>query len=150
MEAVHEVEKFVEKICDEYSIYNNYYSNILVSLTEAFENAVKHGNQGVPGMKVKVSFENHSEGLMFKVSDQGDGYDPMTVPDPTMATEADADAGRGLFLMRALSDDIQFENNASTVCLLFKVSSINRELSEHRIKALHAYLHAGVEQHLQN
>lgn len=146
MDEFHKVEGFVENICEEYSIYNNYFSNILVSISEAFNNAVVHGNKSQADKNVDIQFENPPSGLMFKVQDEGEGFDPSAVVDPFSEAAINTDAGTGLYLMRTLSDELSFENNANTVCLLFKVGSINKELSERRTEKLKAYLHSGVRQ----
>jgi serine/threonine-protein kinase RsbW len=146
MENVHQVEKFVEDICDEYNINNTYFANILVALTEAFENAIKHGNLNDPSKNVTIVFASRPEGLSFTVSDEGNGFDINQVPDPTdLNIDISKIKGRGIFLLRCLADEITFPDNGKKVEILFKISSINNELAVDRIRLLKEYSDATKE-----
>ena len=81
-ENIHQVEKFVEDICDEYNINNTYFGNILVALTEAVENAIVHGNKNNPAKNVEIIFVSKPEGLSFTIKDEGKGFDINQIPDP--------------------------------------------------------------------
>jgi serine/threonine-protein kinase RsbW len=139
-ENIHKVEKFVDDICDEFNINNTYFGNILVALTEAVENAMKHGNANDPSKKVQILFTSKPEGLSFIIKDEGKGFDLSTIPDPTdLNVDADQMKGRGIFLIRNLADEVQFTENGSSVELLFKISSINHELAVDRMNLLKKY-----------
>lgn len=139
-ENIHKVEKFVEDICDEYNINNTYFGNILIVLTEAFGNAVTHGNGNDPDKQIQVIFEQKPEGLSFTVKDEGTGFDITKIPDPTdLNTDPEEAKGRGIFLIKSLADEIKYSDNGSTVEILFKISSINSEMALDRIKKLKEY-----------
>ncbi len=139
-ENINQVEKFVEDICDEYNINNTYFGNILVALTEAFENAMVHGNGKDPVKKVHIIFTHKPEGLSFIVKDEGKGFDINQISDPTdINSDTDESKGRGIFLIKSLADEVKFLGNGSTVEILFKISSINSEMAIDRINQLKKY-----------
>lgn len=143
LSEINKIEAFVELICDHNNIYNNYYSNILMSVTEAFTNAVIHGNKNDKNKFVEINFRNTVSGLSFSVKDSGNGFDYENISNPIEAeTEEESLNGRGLFLMRTLSDQIRFLNNGSEIEMLFKISSINQELSEKRINAYKSFINS--------
>ncbi|MDT8308842.1 MAG: ATP-binding protein [Bacteroidales bacterium] len=135
---IHIVEKFIEEICDTYNIFNNFFGNILIAVSEAVENAIIHGNNNDPETTVTVSFQNKPAGLYFTVSDEGKGFDTNNLPDPTDTNNSGSE-GRGLFLIKSLADEVSFDNNGSTVHLLFKIASINHELMIKRKKEISNY-----------
>ena len=99
------IERFVEEICDYYNVNDTYFGNILIALTEAFSNSLIHGNLNDPSKKINVVFESKPKGLSFTIKDEGQGFDPESVPDPLdLEISADTTEGRGLFLIRALSE----------------------------------------------
>lgn len=117
------MEKFVDEICQFYNIGDEHYGNILVALTEAVTNAIYHGNRLNPEKAVKFHYETKANNLCFTVQDEGDGYNPDTLPDPTAPENINVENGRGVFLMRKLSDDIKFYDNGCRVELYFRISN---------------------------
>lgn len=118
---VNAVQPFVEKAAKNFDINQDTFGNILVSLTEAVNNAIRHGNCCEECKQVKVDFRKENHDLTVRVSDEGTGFDYNNVPDPLSPENLEKNGGRGVFLMRALSDDINFENNGSTVEMRFKL-----------------------------
>lgn len=133
------IEQFVEEICDEYSINNNYFSNIMLVITEAVRNSIIHGNKLDPHKKVRLSFRSKPFGLLFIVEDEGTGFDYGNLPDPTEVEEKDV-KGTGLYLIRSLSDEVTFKDNGRIIEITFKIASINYEISIKRVNELNLYL----------
>lgn len=134
------VERFVEEICDYYNINDTYFGNILISLTEAFNNALLHGNQSDPDRKINIVFESKPKGLSFTVSDEGGGYDPDEVPDPLdLEIDASTETGRGLFLIRSLSDKTEIAKGGSSIEMFFRISGIGHEAMKKRITHFNEY-----------
>jgi serine/threonine-protein kinase RsbW len=139
-ESIHQVEKFVEDICDEFNINNTYFGNILVTLTEAVENAIRHGNANNPAKKIQITFESKPEGLSFIVKDEGNGFDINQIPDPTdLNTDPEESRGRGIFLIKSLADEVKFLEKGNMVEIIFKISSINNEMAVERIRQLRKF-----------
>ncbi|MCB0528471.1 MAG: ATP-binding protein [Saprospiraceae bacterium] len=118
---VSKVETFVLDVAARYNLSPNVHGNILVSLTEAVTNAILHGNQADGNKSVSISLRRQKDALSIRVSDEGPGFDPACVPDPTTSECIEQCGGRGLFLMRHLSDECRFTRNGSTVEMRFKI-----------------------------
>src|SRR5262245_35325500 len=73
---------------------------IKLAVEEALVNAVKHGNQMDPGKFVRVSYLVQSGAFEISIRDEGPGFDPSDVPDPTAPENLERPCGRGLLLMR--------------------------------------------------
>lgn len=115
------VESFVEGLVDKYALSPDVYGNILISLTEAVTNAIIHGNDKDSSKRVSVKLRKLKDRLAFRISDEGVGFDFESIPDPTAPENLLKIGGRGVFLMRQLSDDIAFHNNGSTVEICFNL-----------------------------
>lgn len=132
------IEKFTEEICDILNIYSHYYGNILLSLTAAVENAITHGNKNNPEKEVTIRFEAKQEGLSFMIIDEGEGFDHKGIPDP-ITSQLDENKGRGLFLIKSLSDNVKFHENGKCIEIIFNISEANREITQKRINQLRQY-----------
>jgi serine/threonine-protein kinase RsbW len=115
------VERMIEDVCDLFNISEDYYGNILVSLTEAVNNAIYHGNKANPNKSIDISFKTHPDRVSFSVKDEGPGFNYSSLPDPTNPENIEKPNGRGVFLMRNLADNVTFEENGSKVILDFRV-----------------------------
>ena len=117
--CISEVEKYVRLLFDQFGLDPELYPNILISITEAVNNAVQHGNRNDISKVVCVKSEKVKRILHCEISDEGGGFDPNALPDPTAPENVEKPGGRGVFLMRQLSDSIRFKDNGSTVELEF-------------------------------
>jgi len=81
-----------------------------MAVREAVTNAMVHGNHEDESKSVEVIFNCHADELEVEVRDQGEGFDPATVPDPTNAENLLKTSGRGIFLMRTFMDQIEWVN----------------------------------------
>lgn len=136
---IHEVERFVEEICDESNINNSYFGNILVAVTEAFENAMIHGNESNPQRQVIISFENVPKGLSFEVKNEGKGFDIALIPDAADVEGNPEKKGTGLFLIKSLADEVIYSDNGRCIQMLFYISSINQQIADERRNKLKAF-----------
>lgn len=116
------LESFVTRIVEKYRISPDLHCNILVSLTEAVNNAIIHGNCGDESKNVYINLRKQRNTLAIQVTDEGGGFDPRTIPDPTAPENITKCGGRGVFLMQQLSHALRFENNGSTVEMQFKIA----------------------------
>ena len=95
--------------------------NFRVGLTEALSNAMLYGNGSDPKKRVRVEVDIRVEEVEVRVTDQGVGFDPTTVPDPTLPDNITKSGGRGIFLMRALMDEVQFNDQGNSVTLVLRL-----------------------------
>lgn len=139
-ENIHLVEKFVEEICDIYNINNTYFGNILLTLTEAVENAIIHGNKLNINKNVSLFFESGPKGLVFDICDEGAGFDYSNIPDPTdLSVKFDENNGNGIFLIKSLADEVYFHDNGRRLQIIFHISSINKQIASDRVKKLNQF-----------
>ena len=123
VDSLSKIEGFIERICEQSKVSEDYYGNILIALTEAVNNAITHGNQLDPNKKVNLNIETTNEELEFTIKDEGKGFDYNSVPDPTLPENLEKLSGRGVFLMKNLADEVSFEENGATIRLKFTVSN---------------------------
>jgi serine/threonine-protein kinase RsbW len=115
------VETFVENLVEQYHISPDIYGNILISLTEAVNNAIIHGNSNDESKLVTVKLAKKTNILAFRITDEGSGFDYDSLPDPTAPENLLKIGGRGVFLMKQLSDELNFIDNGKTVEISFQI-----------------------------
>lgn len=114
------VENAIDEITGSIGINQDNYGKILVATLEAVNNAIKHGNNGNPQKLVDVEIEYEGDEIRVTVTDEGNGFDPTKIPDPTMPENIEELSGRGVFLMTKLSDSIKFNTKGNSVTMSFK------------------------------
>jgi serine/threonine-protein kinase RsbW len=135
MDSLRTIEEFSERISDEYFLNDSYFGNILTSLTEAVKNAIIHGNKLDELKWVFVLLEEKTEGLLFTVIDQGDGYDYQHV----LEGKLEENAGRGIVMIRSLADEVNILEKGRVITLLFRISGIDQNVAQSRISMLSEY-----------
>ena len=80
---------------------------VRMALEEALSNAFKHGNKSNHAKVVRLEYEINSNSVTIDIEDQGEGFDPDCVPDPTDLENVEIPCGRGLKLMKAFMTDVQ-------------------------------------------
>ncbi len=122
-DSLHLVEALIDEISADMHLDEDYYGNILIAVTEAVNNAINHGNKQDPNKTVSFVFtENDDHSISFKIADQGTGFDFENIPDPTSPENIEKVNGRGVFLMKQLSDGVTFDDNGRVVELSFKLA----------------------------
>jgi serine/threonine-protein kinase RsbW len=86
-----------------------------VLLAEALTNSILFGAEGNPARSVRVGAELTERGIRLEVTDDGTGFDPAEVPDPTAPGALGRPIGRGLFLIRNLADRVEFNEQGNTI-----------------------------------
>ena len=120
LRSVDAVDSLITQVREEYFIAEDVCNDIWVVLNEAVSNAIKHGNRFDAQKKVRLSVEIKEERyLWFTVKDEGAGFDPDKVPDPTTPDRIHEPNGRGIYLMKKLSKSVNFLNNGTTVEMCF-------------------------------
>jgi serine/threonine-protein kinase RsbW len=90
--------------------------DVEIALREALTNAVLHGNHQDAKKQIQISCRIQFGGeVSIIVKDEGKGFDPSKVPDPTVIPNLDSEHGRGIYLMRALMDEVHFEQGGAEV-----------------------------------
>ncbi len=119
-QSIRDLENFLNPVLFDCSSCKKIYSRILISLTEAVNNAIHHGNQCNKEKMVEISFQyKQNEYIRFIISDEGQGFDPDCIPDPTQHANCHKEGGRGVFLMKNLADKISYYDCGRKVEMLF-------------------------------
>ena len=117
--SISEVEALIDKVCADHHVNEDLYGNILIAVTEATNNAIIHGNSKETSKKVVLNVNKSSDEIIFSVEDEGEGFNFENLPDPTAPENIEKPDGRGIFLMKNLSDKIEFFENGSKVNITF-------------------------------
>lgn len=91
---------------------------IKLALEEAMTNAVKHGNGNDPSKRVTVRFAVDKDQAVIIIRDEGNGFDPGGIPDPTCPGRLTLPTGRGIMLMRAYMDEVRYRDDGREVYLV--------------------------------
>ena len=134
LSSVDPVEAKAEQLAREAGFDEDSASQIAMVVREAVINAILHGNKTDPAKQVRVSFELNDEALKIRIADEGPGLDPDTVPDPLAPENILRSSGRGIFLMRAIMDEVHFHQlNPGTEIEMIK-HRVKKELQhEHEV-----------------
>lgn len=120
-ENIRIVESFIDNAKDKYQLNDDVYGNIMISVTEAVNNAIIHGNKNNAEKNIFLKLELEENQVRFKIQDEGEGFDYNKLPDPTLPENIDKVGGRGVFLMKNLSDEVSFLDDGKSVELIFYI-----------------------------
>ena len=121
IENLREIERIVDEISSRFQLGAEVYGNILIASLEAVNNAITHGNKLNPDKKVEVVFEIDDKKLSIITRDFGNGFDFENVPDPTAPENIENVNGRGIFLMKQLSDGLDFHEEGRVSEMVFNI-----------------------------
>ncbi|MCC2545728.1 ATP-binding protein [Hymenobacter sp. BT175] len=119
VENIRVVESFIDNSKDTFQIEDDIYGNIMVAVTEAVNNAVRHGNKFDKDKNVYLSLYVEKDRIRFEVEDEGQGFDYTDLLDPTAPENLENPGGRGIFLIRHLADEVEFTKEGRNVQLTF-------------------------------
>ncbi len=119
LESLERLEGFIAEVLKRNCLDDDMRGNVMISTLEAVTNAIRHGNRLDAGKTVRVEIIQAPTRLEVIVKDQGAGFAPDAVQDPTEPDYLEVEGGRGVFLMRALTDRIDFEDDGRAVRMGF-------------------------------
>jgi len=114
------LEPFVRDLVLRHGLSSSQSHDILLCLTEAVINGIKHGNAYNPRKKVSIRCQCISDKLKVTVTDEGQGFDFSKIPDPTEGQNVMEPGGRGVHIMRNLADNFEHREEGRTVQMDFK------------------------------
>jgi anti-sigma regulatory factor (Ser/Thr protein kinase) len=110
----------IGEISSKTEIQPDLYGKILLSLSEAINNAIVHGNQFDPEKSVYINYVCTNKQIEFSIKDEGEGFDYQLVGDPTEAQNIEKLSGRGVFIIINLADTVEFSfENGQIVKMTF-------------------------------
>ena len=102
--------------------------NLRVGLTEALANAMLYGNSRDPRKRVRVDAQVTEGMLTIRVTDEGRGFNPAAISDPTLPRNRKRAGGRGIFLIKKLMDRVEFNECGNSITMvLFNQPNVQRE-----------------------
>lgn len=93
---------------------------IRLALEEALSNAFKHGNKNNPELPVHIDCRIGESRIEIEVEDQGEGFEPESIPDPTQQENLEIPSGRGIVLMRSFMAEVTFEPPGNRVRMVYR------------------------------
>ncbi len=122
-ENIRMIESFIDNAKEKFQLNDDIYGNIMIAVTEAVNNAIRHGNKNESTKNVTLSLTLQDGLIKFKVEDEGIGFDYSNLPDPTSPENIEKPGGRGIFLMKHLSDEVDFKESGRVVELSFYINN---------------------------
>ena len=122
-ENIRMIESFIDNAKERFELDDDIYGNIMIAVTEAVNNAIKHGNAGDRKKNVHLSLSLNDSLIKFTVKDEAQGFDYLNLPDPTAPENLEKVGGRGIFLMKHLSDQVEFKDRGRIVELSFYMNA---------------------------
>ena len=120
IEKLRVVETLVDTLSRKLGISDEVYGKILISTVEAVNNAILHGNKGNAERMVTVDFTADGNWFEVSVTDEGEGFNYDSLPDPTDPANIENLHGRGVFIMKSLADAIEYNDSGNQVKMRFK------------------------------
>ena len=117
------IESFIDNAKEKFQLDDDIYGNIMIAVTEAVNNAIKHGNSGNKSKNDYLSLFLEDSLIKFIIKDEGTGFNFERLPDPTAPENLEKPGGRGIFLMKHLSDEVEFKDNGTVVELSFYMNA---------------------------
>ena len=122
-ENIRMIESFIDNAKEKFHLNDDIYGNIMIAVTEAVNNAIKHGNANLSSKNVSLLLSLTENTIKFRIEDEGIGFDFNSLPDPTAPENIEKPGGRGIFLMKNLADEVQFTDNGKVVELSFYMNA---------------------------
>ena len=123
IENIRVVESFIDNSKEKFNIEDDIYGNIMVAVTESVNNAIRHGNKFDKDKNVLLSLFVEPDRIKFEIEDEGNGFNYEALSDPTAPENLENPGGRGIFLMKNLSDEVAFQNEGRKVQLTFFINN---------------------------
>jgi serine/threonine-protein kinase RsbW len=123
MENIRMIESFIDNAKERFHLDDDIYGNIMIAVTEAVNNAIKHGNGSDKRKNVFLGLSLNESTIKFTVKDEGTGFKYDELPDPTAPENLEKPGGRGIFLMKHLSDEVSFKEDGRVVELSFYMNA---------------------------
>jgi serine/threonine-protein kinase RsbW len=123
-EEMNRLEPFVDKLKQWAGFSDEDSNRILLTLSEAVNNAITHGNAENPEKQVVIQtiLDRNKQILQISIEDEGEGFNPDEIPDPLKDKNLLNEGGRGIYLIKQYADDIQFSKNGTKVTITFHLN----------------------------
>lgn len=121
-EEIEKVEGLLNDLQSELGFNDEFYARLMLAVSEAATNGIVHGNQLDESKSVEICAFSDGDLLVFETRDEGDGFDPETLPDPLAEENLLKTSGRGVFLMEEYADEVEYSDGGTKLSLKFKLN----------------------------
>lgn len=112
---LNEVEKFLYRIFEREKLSQKYFNKVFLCISEAVTNSIEHGNKNDCQKMVSIIVECTKNCLYAEVYDQGEGFNYQSVENPTLDKNIRKEGGRGIYIMKSISNEIEFRDKGKCV-----------------------------------
>jgi serine/threonine-protein kinase RsbW len=116
------VERLIDDISAKYELHSDIYGKLLLAVVEGVNNAIVHGNKLEKDKDVVLQYEISDKDIQFIIGDNGTGFNYHNLPDPTQPENLEKSHGRGIFLMKHLADEVEFNEKGNEVKIFFNLT----------------------------
>lgn len=109
------VEEFIKEVFSFYDFPETCFNKVLLCISEATINAIAHGNKGDHRKQVELSVDCKTHLISIKITDEGDGFDFSSLPDPTSGENLLKESGRGIHIIKSLSKTFSFNDKGNSM-----------------------------------
>jgi serine/threonine-protein kinase RsbW len=109
------VERFIHDVIEEYNLNKKYFNKIYLCVSEAVINSIKHGNKNNKQKKVSIGIDCKNHVLELRIEDEGDGFEIKNIQDPTRYENIKNESGRGIFIIKNMSDKLEFNKKGNRI-----------------------------------
>ena len=116
------VERLIDDISSKYQLHSDIYGKLLLAVVEGVNNAIVHGNKLEKDKEVVLQYDVSDQEIQFIISDNGPSFNHENLPDPTKPENIEKTHGRGIFLMKHLADNVEFNEKGNEVKISFSLT----------------------------
>lgn len=109
------VETFLRHVFEEHKLSNDFFNKVLLCISEAVINSIEHGNKKNLQKEIKVQINCEKKTISVTVTDEGDGFNTNNVPDPTQNENILKESGRGIHIIKSLSNNLTFNDKGNSL-----------------------------------
>lgn len=107
------VEQFINALCKKARLNSDQSDNMAIAISEMVNNAIIHGNQQDVSKQVFIQVDYYDDRVIVAIEDQGEGFDPSDIANPTDPQNLWKQNGRGVFLVKNLIDHVEIVSTES-------------------------------------
>ncbi len=138
--GIHNIERFVEEICDDFNIFNSYFGNIMMTVLEASENAFVFLEEKAENKKVEIKFWSEKNKLVFQIKGKNEVYvKKVDVDNITIDSIDNNEFPESHMIIKMLADEVKIDAKSNSITMIFYISSINYNTSIQREKSINEY-----------
>lgn len=109
------VEKFVKEVFSCYEFNKNFFNKVLLCISEATINSIVHGNKEDHRKKVELKIDCKKHLISVSITDEGEGFDVNSLPNPTSKENILKESGRGIHIIKTMADRVAFNSKGNSV-----------------------------------